>query len=125
MTGTLTPTRPSETCGGSVCGSYRPGHNTHWIQARLMGRSDDVPVGLAPVEDGAVRLTGERTDAVGSRRVDVVARHHDRARLARAVALAAGGAPAVLDARRHALRIEEPGGARVLVLSVELPTTAE
>lgn len=121
MTGTLTPTRPSETCGGSVCGSYRPGHNTHWIQARLVRQSDDVvSVSLSADGEHAVRLTGERVDTVGTRAVDVVGRHHDTDRLARAVALAADGGTAVLDLAHHALRVSEPGGERTLVLNLAL-----
>ncbi|WP_169798230.1 hypothetical protein [Actinomyces radicidentis] len=121
MTGTLTPTRPSEPCGGSGCGSYRPGHDTHWIQARLVRQSDDVvPVSLSADGAHAVRLAGERVDAVGTRTVDVVGRHHDAERLARAVALAADGGEAVFDVARHALRVSEPGGERALVLNLEL-----
>lgn len=73
MTGTLMPTRPSDTCGGFGCGSYRPGHDAHWIQARLVGESDDVvPVSLSAdgehaahlAVEHAARLAGERVDAV-------------------------------------------------------------
>lgn len=126
MTGTLTPTRPSEPCGGFGCGSYRPGHDTHWIQARLMGRSDDaVPVSLGADGEHAVRLTGERVDAVGTRAVDVVGRHHDAERLAWAVALAADGGEAALDVAHHALRVSEPGGERALVLNLALGDEAD
>lgn len=126
MTGTLTPTRPSETCGGPVCGSYRPGHDARWIQARLVRQSEDVvSVSLSADGEHAVRLTGERVDAVGTRTVDVVGRHHDTDRLARAVALAADGGAAVLDLAHHALRVSEPGGERALVLNLALGDEAD
>ncbi|WP_315503873.1 hypothetical protein, partial [Actinomyces radicidentis] len=121
MTGTPAPTRPSETCGGFGCGSYRPGHDIHWIQARLVRQSDDVvPVSLSADGAHAVRLAGERVDAVGTRTVDVVGRHHDAERLARALTLAAEGGAAVFDVAHHALRVSEPSGERVLVLNLEL-----
>lgn len=91
-----------------------------------MGRSDDaVPVSLGADGEHAVRLTGERVDAVGTRAVDVVGRHHDTDRLARAVALAADGGTAVLDLAHHALRVSEPGGESALVLNLALGDEAD